>query len=179
MDCPVCLDLFVEPQVGTCGHTVCKPGSKALHANQCPQCRKRVRFSTNFALMALVREQKSEEYQAREKAIQLESCPQAYVADMCETWPDTKVLNSNYDKATILQFLKHIRTSIEEKKNFNQIMTSPKGGIVCNFSSKEYCYSLSNATQHYYCAVECDEKVYIMTSRNKAPFAPSNLVALP
>jgi len=64
--CSVCLELIYEPQVGTCGHSIC--AECVPEDGKCPYCRKITTFQTNYMLREILEGDYGEEYKQRRVA---------------------------------------------------------------------------------------------------------------
>lgn len=63
MECPICMELPIEPQVGQCGHSICIVCKQKLHKNECPICKKKpVKYTPNFMLKEAVLAHNKEQY---------------------------------------------------------------------------------------------------------------------
>ena len=66
IDCPICLELPIEPVMGSCGHTICTPCQKKIKTNKCPVCNQtKITYQKNFSLRDVVQKSNPEEYDRR------------------------------------------------------------------------------------------------------------------
>lgn len=72
--CPVCKELYVEPEMYPCGHTVCKLCVFQRHRVTCPVCKVFMnpgeKMIPVYVLRSLIEEQYPEEYKTRSKNIE-------------------------------------------------------------------------------------------------------------
>jgi len=67
LKCPTCKELFVDPAMYTCGHTLCKICIEQRHTSQCPICKQSCFTSpiTNVILRELISEQYPKQQERR------------------------------------------------------------------------------------------------------------------
>lgn len=65
LECPICHEIFVEPMVSTCGHSVCGICVETMHLKQCPICRKNSKYNKNYSLRSLVEASENKEAYTR------------------------------------------------------------------------------------------------------------------
>lgn len=119
MDCPICLDICVNPQVGTCGHSVCGPCASEMPSPKCcPQCRKQTTFSVNFALRDLIQAQYPKAYAEREHKCDVSSSLEEFLDDMRKEWPGTELRYSKFDDEHTLDILRAIRRDLKNEAKF-------------------------------------------------------------
>ena len=66
--CPVCFDLMFEPQVASCGHSVCQVCSSIT----CHTCRKPTKYVNNWLLGQVIEKRYPEQYGKMKKRKSLE-----------------------------------------------------------------------------------------------------------
>ena len=70
LTCPICLDIFVEAHVITCGHSFCK--SCIQGSEECPICRRGIKTTTlNFSLHHVATLYASEHTDSRMKSLEI------------------------------------------------------------------------------------------------------------
>lgn len=157
-----------------------------LYGSRCPQCRKKVKFTDNFALQTMIEESNPEEYKERLREYMADNTVSGRIEDMQQRWPDTRiVLRRGLNDKTVMTCLSFVRVAPEQKKNLCQVMQVleiqgdnkeefPKY-FIGTFSSGEHGFE---AGRNQPClAVICDGKCHVVTCSKNRPLVEAYQVS--
>ena len=164
MDCPICVEICVEPMIGTCGHTICMLCLQQIKT-ECPVCRKSTRFSKNYALRDLLKETKPKAYAARERECLITRSPQALIEEMKKTWPDALLTATDYDDKHTMYILQAVIKHCRGDEEFTKIAI-PGGSAFVIPDTKDAKYRVTGDGQHW-TACRCNGFKFLFIARKK------------
>eukprot|EP01114_Cavostelium_apophysatum_P019550 TRINITY_DN6335_c0_g1_i1.p1 TRINITY_DN6335_c0_g1~~TRINITY_DN6335_c0_g1_i1.p1 ORF type:complete len:353 (-),score=81.16 TRINITY_DN6335_c0_g1_i1:16-1074(-) len=153
LTCPVCKELFVQPQMLHCGHTMCAPcaDDSTLVSGCCPVCKERTAYMkpiTNFHLMQFIEEQFPQEYKKRnEQLLELQT-----LKKKLEQYKDSQRFEDLYK---IMKDLMEENHFMSHRNIINQLKAAKIGGSAVK--DEEAMYFL------YCCLTFCYSSYFLLS----------------
>ncbi|MBN3311262.1 TRI25 ligase, partial [Amia calva] len=149
LTCPVCLDIFRDPHLLSCGHNFCLQCVQELKKQEgvlkCPECRKKhgsnPQLQKNFKLANI-----SEDYRRRSKS------PKHPTAVLCDSCLERNVAVKTCLKCEVSMCSEHLKPHLERPAYRDHTLVVPMSNI-----RKRKCPD-HDETFKYYCL---DERVYL------------------
>ncbi len=167
--CPVCLELLIYPQVGTCGHSICGICKLRLNQETCPLCRKQSYWVLNFTLVEMMTSISSHfNFQVRKSQFDLMTRPRSLIAKLEELHGTGRVrlLENQFSEELAVIFILAALKSTTEGKTFSEYLSVIPDTLIIQtpFNGSIYKHARTNS---FLFSFAFQETLYIVYSDTK------------